>query len=99
MKLTRPFLVSLACTLALVGCDSPGIPQPIKILENPATGERARFFPEIAYKVPADYDQAKHITTWTASKQQEGFTKEISPAEDREVLAELRAKNRARKTK
>ncbi len=83
MKLIRPLVVSLACILALVGCGSPGIPQPIKILENPATGERVRFFPEIAYKVPAGYDQAKHIATWTANKQQEGFTKEISPAEDR----------------
>ena len=97
MRLIHSLVMSLACTLALVGCGSPGIPQPLKVLENPATGERARFFPEIAFKVPTNYDQAQHIATWTADKQQEGFTKEISPADDHETLTERQAKNRARK--
>ena len=55
MKLILSLVMSLACMLILVGCGSPGTPQPIKVLENPTTGERARFFPEIAYKIPADY--------------------------------------------
>ena len=97
MKLILSLVMSLACMLLLVGCGSPGMPQPIKVLENPTTGERARFFPEIAYKVPADYDQSKHIASWTVSKQQVGFTREISPADDRESFTEEQAKNRARK--
>ena len=55
----------------------PGVPKPIKILENPQTGEQARFYKEIWYKVPAAYDEKKHIAQWTKDRQAEGFTKEI----------------------
>ncbi len=75
-------------------CGSPGVPDPIKVLENPATGERARFFEEIPFKVPADYDEAKHLREWTKQQNDAGFKREIAPADDREALAELRRKNR-----
>lgn len=99
MKPIRQQILSLFSTVALIGCSAAGLPEPIKVLENPTTGERMRFFPEIAYKVPADYDQTKHIAEWTAEKQQAGFTKEILPADDRKAVAESRAKNQARAKK
>jgi len=39
--------------------------------------------------------QSKHIAEWTSVMERDGFTKEISPIDDRPQLAELRAKNRA----
>lgn len=74
---------------------SPGVPEPIKVLENPRTGERARFFAEIGYKTPRGYDANKHLAEWVAAKAKAGFTQEISPAQDRPALAEMRARNRA----
>ena len=84
---------------SIVGCNtssvpgSPGVPEPIRILENPATGVRVRFFREIPFKVPTGYDEKKHIADWTSKQNKDGFMKEITPEEDREQLAELRRKN------
>jgi hypothetical protein len=66
-------------------------------LENPKTGERVRFSREVPLTVPRDYDEAKHVADWTARQEKAGFTKEITPEEDREALAELRRKNLAAK--
>ena len=82
------------CVLAgLFGCQVSGVPEPIRVLENPETGERVRMYREIAYKVPADYDEEVHIAEWKESQRTEGFTVEISPEDDRERLAEERARN------
>lgn len=92
-SIQRPLFTTFFA-FAIASCGSPSLPEPIKVLENPATGERARFFEEIPYKVPADYDEAKHLREWTKEQNDAGFTREIVPADDREALAELRRKNR-----
>lgn len=86
-------IVAVLCMVVATGCGNSGVPEPIKVLENPATGERVRFFREISYKVPKDYNEAKHLADWTAEQNKAGFTKEIAPKDDREKLAELRRKN------
>lgn len=53
-----------------------------------------RFFREIPFKVPSDYDESKHLATWTATQVAAGFTREVSPQADHDALAELREKNR-----
>jgi hypothetical protein len=92
----------LAGAILLAGCDdhsvpgSPGVPEPVKVLENPRTGERARFFREIRYKTPPGYDAQRHMAEWVAAKQTEGFTRELSPEEDRPAWAEAHTRARAR---
>lgn len=92
-------LICCGLALSLLGCNSPsvpgspGVPEPIRVVENPQTGERARFFREIPFKVPATYNEAEAIANWKKDQAKLGFTKEISPEEDRERLAELRKKN------
>lgn len=95
MRTVHHLLLTLLFPLLAVGCGSRGIPEPIKVLENPSTGERVRFFREVQYKVPANYDESQHIAEWRKEKQEAGFTKEISPVDDRESLADLRKKNLA----
>lgn len=91
----------LVATLLVTGCSSssvpgsPGVPEPICVLENPETGDRVRFYREIPFKVPAGYDEQKHIADWTAKQKDDGFTITISPQDDRQQLAELRGKNLA----
>lgn len=91
----------LATLFISTGCSSSslrgsaGVPEPICVLENPETGERVRFFKEIPFKVPADYDPQKHMADWTESQKEQGFTEVISPENDRQQLAELRGKNLA----
>ncbi len=87
------FVVAIFCIIVATGCGNSGVPEPIKVLENPATGERVRFFREISVKVPKGYNETKHIADWTATQNQAGFTKEIAPKDDREKLAGLRRKN------
>lgn len=95
MRIFRLLFVTLIPAVGMIGCGSAGLPEPIKLLENPSTGERERFYREIPYKVPTGYDEAKHLAEWTSAKDEAGFTKEITPEDDRERLAELRAKNLA----
>ena len=92
LKLYTLVLISLLC---FIGCSSPGVPEPIVVLENPETGERVRFFKEIPLKVPANYDESKHIADWTANQNANGFTELISPEEDRQQLAVLHEMNLA----
>jgi hypothetical protein len=88
----------LAGAILLAGCDghsipgSPGVPEPKKVLENPQTGERVRFFREIWYKAPRGYDAEKLMADWVAARKSEGFTLEISPEQDRPAWAEARAR-------
>lgn len=100
MTLSQITIVTILALLSIVGCGAPrvsgpGIPEAIRVLENPATGERVRFFREISFKVPKNYDEGKHLAEWTAEQQSNGFTKDIKPTDDRTQLAELRQKNLA----
>jgi hypothetical protein len=95
-QLSWPAILLIVFVSCTIGCRDAGVPQPIVVLENPTTGERARFYREIPYKVPADYDEAEHIREWTNEKKQAGFTKEIAPEDDREALTKLHAENRAK---
>ncbi len=90
-----PFLtLSVTLWISVFGCSSKAVPRALKVLENPTTGERVRFFREIPLKVPANYDETKHIAEWSATQAAAGFTNEITPEDDRTNLAELRKKNR-----
>lgn len=94
-------LASALLMLLGFGCtphvpNEPGVPEPIKVLENPKSGERVRFFREIPFKVPAGYDEKKHLADWASEKQKAGFTKDIPVAEDREQWAEVRRRNKAK---
>jgi hypothetical protein len=63
--------------LALVlGC-AQAKPKVICTLENPTTGERVQMFKEIPFKVPANYDEPKHIASWKADQAAKGFTREV----------------------
>src|SRR5262245_59505356 len=63
-------ILAMSCFL---GCGNPsvlgtpGVPKPIKVLENPQTGERVRLYKEIWFKKPKGYDESKHIAEWTES--------------------------------
>ena len=94
MSMIRFLSATVVCCVAMIGCGFAGVPKPIKVLENPSSGERVRFFREIGYKVPKGYDEKKHLAEWTATQDEAGFTKEITPEDDREALAALHAKNR-----
>lgn len=66
----------LALQLGVFGCGSAK-PVVICTLENPTTGARVEMYKEIPFKVPADYDEAKHIASWKAEQAAKGFTREI----------------------
>lgn len=90
--------------VAIVGCEFRSltvtkVPEPILVLENPETGERVRFYREDPFKVPTNYDEAKHIAGWVNDQNQLGFTKEVTPEDDREQLAEVHRKNMAESSK
>ena len=93
MRMLLAVVVAVVGIVIAIGCRDAGLPEPIKVLENPVTGERVRFFREIPFKVPKGYNETKHIADWTATQNQAGFTKEIAPKDDCDALAELRRKN------
>ncbi len=74
-KLAVHSLPSLAL-LAVLAC-APASPQVICVVENPVTHERATMYKEDPFKVPRDYDQARHIAQWKAERAQQGFTVEV----------------------
>lgn len=104
MKALRTRIVArltsvLAGSVLLAGCgEHPGTPKPVKVVENPETGERARFFKESWLKLPAGYDHRAHLAAWVAARTAEGFTREISPRDDAAAWAatQARARDRAR---
>lgn len=60
----------------LLGC-TPAKPKVICVMQNPTTGARVELFKEIPYKVPANYDEKKHIEQWKAEQIAKGYTVEI----------------------
>jgi hypothetical protein len=70
------FQISVLFLALVLGC-AHAKPEVICTLENPTTGERVQMFKEIPYKVPANYDEAKHIASWKADQATKGFTHEI----------------------
>lgn len=73
-------LGALIGTLTLAGLCSgcgPARPEVICVLQNPETGQRVEMFKEIGFKVPAGYDEKKHIEQWKAEQRQHGFTVEV----------------------
>jgi hypothetical protein len=83
MKKTRTLstigLAALAGAVWLVlpvGCGGAK-PKPICTMENPETRQRVQMFREIWYKVPAGYDEKKHVEQWKAEQRKKGFTVEI----------------------
>lgn len=58
-----------------VGC-APAKPKVICVMKNPETGQKVEMYKEIRYKVPADYDEKKHIEQWKAEQRRKGFTVE-----------------------
>jgi hypothetical protein len=76
------FVIALAALLgtlvvALSGGCGPARPRVIAVMKNPETGQRTEMYKEIWYKVPADYDQKKHIEQWKAEQHKKGFTVEV----------------------
>ena len=45
-------------------------------MKNPETGQILQMCKEIWYKVPADYDEKKHIEQWKGEQRGKGFTVE-----------------------
>ena len=72
MKLS-PKIASLALALTAFACSAEP-PVPLVVLENPTTHQRANFYREIPFKVPANYDETKHIAQWKADQIAKGFT-------------------------
>lgn len=68
-----PFLFVIALAAS---CTQPK-PRVLCTLENPATGERLEMYEKIWFKVPSDYDEAKHIAHWKEQAAERGFTREI----------------------
>ncbi|MCY2959478.1 MAG: hypothetical protein NTY35_04870 [Planctomycetota bacterium] len=69
----------LLVVVGLAGACAAKPPEPILVLENPTTHERANFYREIPFKVPADYDEAKHIASWRAEQERKGYTVQVKP--------------------
>ena len=67
-----------ACILviAILGC-APAKPQVICVMRNPNTGAQVERYQEIRSKVPADYDQQKHIAQWKTEQMKKGYTVDI----------------------
>ena len=81
LRATALVLVAFVA-IVLAACARSGpAPKPkvLCTLENPATGARVEMYEEIWFKVPRDYDEAKHIAQWKAAQAEKGFTREVQP--------------------
>lgn len=80
---TRFGFLLLVLTLSAVafvsGCTQPS-PTVLCVMRNPQTGQTATMYKEIPYKVPANYDEQKHIAQWRAVQVSKGFTDEVPSA-------------------
>ena len=79
MKISCTAAVFVFGTALIVAACNAGHPRPLKVLENPQTGQRVEFYKEIWYKVPRGYDPKKHLADWTNDQRMKGFTKEVPP--------------------
>ena len=77
----KRFALLLACMLCIAGGCRPAKPVVICELRNPTTGKSVSLFKEIPYKVPADYDEAKHVAEFKAEQAKHGFTQEAPPSQ------------------
>ena len=64
---------ALAFAITLFACSAQP-PVPLVVMENPSTHQRANFYREIPFKVPANYDETKHIAQWKETQRAAGFT-------------------------
>ena len=72
MKLAFLLVAALLC-----GC-SPAKPQVLCTMQNPATGRRVELFKELRFKVPAGYDERRHIEEWKAEQRAKGYSVEVA---------------------
>ncbi len=77
---TRLTVLLLALSLSVAafvpGCTQPS-PQVLCVMRNPQTGQTATMYKEIPFKVPANYDEQKHIAQWKEVQVSKGFTDEV----------------------
>jgi hypothetical protein len=72
-------VLALAAISAIPACTQPP-PQVLCTLRNPQTGQTVTMYKEIPFKVPANYDEQKHIAQWKQDQAAKGFTVEVPPA-------------------
>ena len=46
-------------------------------MRNPQTGQTVEMYKEIPFKVPANYDEKRHIVQWKQEQAGKGFTVEV----------------------
>lgn len=68
---------SLASGMLLFAACAHPKPVVLVTLENPTTGARVVMYKEDPWKVPSNYDEAKHIASWKAEQAARGFTREV----------------------
>lgn len=69
--------VILLMVSGFLGC-GPAKPKIICVMQNPSTGARVEMYKEIPYKVPANYDEKKHIEHWKAEQIKKGYSIQIA---------------------
>lgn len=69
--------IMLVVASGILGC-APAKPKAICVMQNPGTGARVEMYKEIPYKVPANYDEKKHIEQWKAEQIKKGYSVEIT---------------------
>ena len=85
MTMNKKFVALIAIGVVLLGLGVAAIatgwnakPRVICVMENPTTGQRIEMFPEIWFKVPANYDEKKHVEAWKAEQRSQGYTVEVT---------------------
>lgn len=80
-RVTLPVLAlaAISAMSVLPACTQPP-PQVLCTLRNPQTGQTVTMYKEIPFKVPANYDEQKHIAQWKQDQAAKGFTVEVPPA-------------------
>lgn len=72
----RLFGLLVGGTLMAAGCAS-NKPPVICAMKNPQTGAEVKMYKELSFKVPANYDEKKHIESWKAEQAAKGYTVEV----------------------
>jgi hypothetical protein len=76
---TRIARCPLIAALFIPFACAPAKPTVIAVMRNPGTGEQVEMYRENPLKVPAGYDETKHIAEWKADQRARGFTDDLSP--------------------